>query len=283
MRPLLTNEISAVERARGERTPRSAGFAFFHLSYNHLFGTPLTSIVLVGFYATKPIPRRSISENTFLLNRSGERRATNGSPAHSQSRFNIKTTWTAPVEVAPARGLCCPRPRGMSSNKPVGARRPLLIVRPGALSVEPGVCFSTGLGAGIDTNRSSKAVRRWCELFGSHTALEKPSIIVRLSMPDMRRATKQAEARCFPRSHHLSRGSLLSIRSATRSSNQTTRIFSNSGLFCKKQKQPLGFARPGEQETGEQVARQKESRGYRLEVGGAGDRRYWPRSARLGC
>ena len=50
----------------------------------------------MGFYATKPIPRRSISENTFLLNRSGERRATNGSPDHSRSPFNIKTTWRPP-------------------------------------------------------------------------------------------------------------------------------------------------------------------------------------------
>jgi hypothetical protein len=49
LRPLLTSVGSQFEQSRGERTPRSIQIACFRLSYSHLFGTPLTSFVWVGF------------------------------------------------------------------------------------------------------------------------------------------------------------------------------------------------------------------------------------------
>jgi len=49
LRPLADRLAWASRSARGERTPRAVRVAFVCLSYMHLFGTPLTSIVLVGF------------------------------------------------------------------------------------------------------------------------------------------------------------------------------------------------------------------------------------------
>jgi hypothetical protein len=136
------------------------------------------------------------------------------------------------------------RPRGMSKNieSPAaaiyrighGRCRPVFAGRfPG----ESGVCFSTGLGVRVDTNRSSKAVRRWCELFRVAPRLRNPrrAVFLQAIHAWSRRVTKQAEARRFPRSHQLSRGSLLSNCLATRSSNQTNRILAKQASFCKKQ------------------------------------------------
>jgi hypothetical protein len=67
-------------------------------------------------------PRTPVVESLLLVVEGDQRK-----PDHSRLRFNVKTTWPAPGEVAPARGLCCPRPRGMSSHKPECTRRPLSI------------------------------------------------------------------------------------------------------------------------------------------------------------
>ena len=105
-----------------------------------------------GFYAINQFLGDQSPRTPVLNMIARARRATNGSPADCVHTFNIKTTWPAPKEVAPARGHVWPaqRPvlahiessRGLSSIRPVGGRRVFARRFPD----EEGLGVSTGLG-----------------------------------------------------------------------------------------------------------------------------------------